>query len=283
MKLRTMAVCAIAAVLAVGGIAQADYSNGFETDIAGWDAFGGTYNPTRVATGSNGIASASGSFHAENSSTGSAGNWGGYNYGAGGGVPTVFQEYVTSVDIYLDVAGGWGNNTRFDFSSAINNSAGNHKRDFIFNGGFYDDATGPGASTDRFVFSASNTSQPGDAYPKNPDRDPIAIDTTGWYTFEHHFYDNAGVLAVDMSIYDSASALVNAWTLSNVVEDLIAGVGGNRYGWFAYNEFSVLAFDNSSLTISSTVIPLPAAAWMGFVLLGGMGGVRAIRRKVRKA
>jgi len=34
--------------------------------------------------------------------------------------------------------------------------------------------------------------------------------------------------------------------------------------------------------IGGGVIPLPAAVWMGFVLLGGMGGVGAIRRKVRK-
>jgi len=282
MKFRAMAVCVIAAVLAVGGVAQADYSNGFETDISGWDAFGAPYNPTRVASGNNGITSASGSYHAESSSVGSAGNWGGYNYGAGDAVPTVFQEYVSSVDIYLDVGGGWANDTRFDFDSAINNSAGTHKRDFIFNGGFYDsaDVTGPGAGTDRFVISASNNSQPGSAYAKNPDKSPIAIGTTGWYTFEHQFYDNAGVLAVDMSIYDSAT-LVNAWTLSDAT-DLITGIGGNRYGWFSYNQFSVLAFDDSSLTISSAVIPLPAAAWMGFALLGGMGAVGAIRRKFRK-
>ena len=129
MKRNVVTTCVIAAVLAVGGIAQADYSNGFEVDISGWDAFGGGFDATRVGTGSNGIASAAGSFHAENSATGSAGNWGGYNYGAGGGVPTVFQPYVTSVDVFLNVGGGWANNTRFDFSSAINNSAGNHKRD----------------------------------------------------------------------------------------------------------------------------------------------------------
>ena len=36
------------------------------------------------------------------------------------------------------------------------------------------------------------------------------------------------------------------------------------------------------LDFTSVVIPLPAAAWMGFVMLGGMGGVGAIRRKFRK-
>lgn len=257
------------------------YSNGFEVDVSDWDAFGGSYIATRVPSGTNGITSASGSFHAESSASGSASRWGGYNYGAGNAVPTAFQEYTTLVDIYLNVGGGWANDTRFDFSSAINNSGGTHLRDFIFNAGFYDsgDNTGPGAGTNRFVISASNNSSPGSAYPKNPMKNPIAISTTGWYTFEHHFYDNAGVLAVDMSIYDSSSTLVNSWTLSNN-SDLISGVGGNRYGWFDYNEFSVLAFDNASLvTRDMTAVPEPSTlALLGTGLLTGIGVVVRRRR-----
>lgn len=246
------------------------YYNGFETNISDWDAFGGALNATRVPSGTNGITSASGSFHAENSASGSASRWGGYNYGAGNAVPTVFQEYYTSVDIYLNVGGGWANDTRFDFSSAINNNLGTHKRDFIFNAGFYNDTdASPGSGTNRFVISTSNNSQPGSAYAKNPGQGPIAISTTGWYTFEHHFYDNAGVLAVDLSIFDAANALINSWTLSNP-GDLIAGIGGNRYGWFAYNQFSTLAFDNAELN----VVPVPAAVWLFGSALGLLQVVR---------
>jgi len=231
-------------ILAGSSAALADYFNGFETDIAGWET------PTRVASGTDGIISHTGGFHATTAAaSGDFTRWGGYNYGAGNAVPTVFQEYRTSVDIYLNVEGGWANNTRFDFSSAINNSAGTHLSDFIFNGGFYNDATGPGAGTDRFVISASYNSQPGSAYAKNPGFDPIVISATGWYTFEHHFYDNAGVLNVDMSIYDANGALVKTWTR---VSAAIAGVGGNRYGWFDFNEFSTLAFDNSKLEIATS-------------------------------
>ncbi len=50
-----------------------------------------------------------------------------------------------------------------------------------------------------------------------------------------------------MSIFDSSNALVNGWTLSDPA-DLIAGIGGNRYGWFDYNQFSTLAFDNAELS-----------------------------------
>lgn len=259
---RTALLVLVGLSLWVGDASAAPiFFNGFETNTAGWNVFGGSLDATRVASGTNGIISASGSFHAENSASGSAGNWGGYNYGAGNAVPTMFQEYSTSVAIYLNVGGGWANDTRFDFSSAINNAAGTHLRDFIFNAGFYNsaDLTGPGAGTNRFVISASNNSQPGSAYAKNPAKSPIAIATSGWYTFEHHFYDNAGVLAVDMSIFNSSNSLINTWTLSTAT-DLISTVGGNRYGWFDYNKFSVLAFDNTELRIADATAPVPEPA-----------------------
>ena len=249
------------------------FFNGFETDIAGWDAFGGAYDATRVASGTNGITSASGSWHAVVGTTGSgtAGNWGGYSsvFPAGG--------YTTSVDIYLDVAGGWADNTRFDFDSAVNKQDGTFLRDFIFNAAFFSstDVTGPGAGTNRFVISASNNSQPGSAYAKNPARDPIAITTSGWYTFEHTFRDDAGVLAVDLQIYDETNALVNSWTLSDPTDLIATVVGGNRYGWFDYNQFSVLAFDNTSLE----TVPEPQTA----LLLGaGVAGLAVYPMRRRK-
>lgn len=264
------------ALLALAGVAQADtvlYSNGFEADTTGWNG------AARVASGTGGVTSASGSYHANPTAAADSKytSWGGYNFGAGN-VPTAFQEYKTSVSIFLDVGGGWANDTRFDFSSAISNSSGGFGRDFIFNAGFYNDATGPGANTNRFVISASNNSQPGSAYAKNPGHSPIAISTTGWYTFEHHFYDAAGTLAVDMTIFDASHTAINSWTLSDP-GDLIGSIGGNRYGWFDYNQFGTgLAFDNTSLTVL-TVVPLPGAAWAGLGTLLGVGGLAAIRRR----
>ncbi|MGN6134192.1 MAG: hypothetical protein ACTHOU_06795 [Aureliella sp.] len=215
-----------------------DYYNGFEVDTYDWT------DAVRVPSGTGGVISADGAWHA----TGATGDtpftkWGGYSsvFPAGG--------YTTSIDIYLDVNAGLANDTRFDFSSAINTPAGNHRRDFVFNAGFYDgnDSTGPGANSKRFVVSASNSAGRENSYPKNPGRDPIAIDESGWYTFEHAFsQDVDGVLVVDLSITAANGDLVGSWTLSDASDVIGVTVGGNRYGWFASNELgSKLAFDNA--------------------------------------
>lgn len=270
--MKSLNVCMVA-LFACLGVAQAraaiQYSNGFEVNTVDWNG-----SITRVASGTGGVPSASGSFHATASESDFT-RWGGYNFGAGNGVPTAFKEYTTSLDIYLNVGGGFANDTRFDFSSAINNSLGNFMRDFVFNVGFYNDASGPGAGLDRFVISASNNAGRANAFPKNPGRDPIAITTTGWYTFENHFYNQGGVLAVDLRILDSTNALVNTWTLSSPT-DLIGGVGGNRYGFFAQNEFGTLPIDNASLETADAggVVPEPSmiAVWS---LLGVCGSAIA--------
>lgn len=210
------------------------YFNGFETDTFDWSG------ADRVPSGTNGVTSATGAFHAE-TDDGAFTRWGGYSdeFPASG--------YTTSLDIYLDPASGATNDTRFDWTSAINNPAGTHRRDFAFNGGYYDDATAPGSGP-RFVFSASNNTGRGNSFPKNPGRAPIAITDAGWYTFQHDFRDNgSGVLAVDLSIRNSNGAVVGTWTLSDPSDVIGVTVGGNRYGWFATNEFSFLAFDNARL------------------------------------
>jgi hypothetical protein len=269
-------VCAVAA--SPQAFAAAVYSQGFETNTFDWTGV------NRVASGSNGITSASGSFHAEATGNGTSYSyWGGINASTGG-TPGAFVPYTTSLDIYLNVGGGFANNTRFDFDSAISQSDASNTflRDFVFNGGFYNDATGPGAGTDRFVFSASTNSQPGSAYAKNPARDPIAISTSGWYTFQQQFVDNAGTLAVVMTILDSGGDLVHQWTLSNPGDLTATVVGGSRYGWIDFNEFGFLAIDNASLAINEAVVtPLPAALPMFASGLGVFGVLRW--RKKRKA
>jgi len=261
MKTKLMTMClAVTVILAIGGVASADYAQGFETDITGWDAFGGGYNAVRVGSGTNSIVSLEGSYHGEVG--GGATNWGGYSdvFPTGG--------FVTSVAVYLDVDGGAVNDTRFDFTSALNGTDNNHRRDFAFNGGFYNDEN----LGNRFVFSASNNTGRSNAYPKNPGRNPIAISTSGWYYLQHNFYDaEAGVVAVDLSILNATGSTINTWTLSDLTDVANDTAGGNRYGWFASNEFSFLAIDDSNLTI----VPEPAT-----ICILGLGGL-LIRRKRR--
>jgi len=220
--------------------ASATYFQSFETDTAGWEG------ATRVMTGTHGVPSKIGAFHAEDDG-GAFTRWGGYSetFPPGG--------YTTSIDIYLDISPPYmngtqyANDTRFDWTSAISTPQCAHRRDFVFNAGFYTDSDITGAGP-RFVISASNNTGRGNSFPKNPGRMPCTIYEEGWYTFEHHFRDNgAGVLAVDLTIKNSLGVTQCTWTLSDSSDVIGSTVGGNRYGWFATDEFPFLAFDTSIL------------------------------------
>jgi hypothetical protein len=149
--------------------------------------------------------------------------------------------------VYLNVGAGNPNDTRFDWSSAINKPDGTFRRDFVFNAGFYNDTDVTGSGP-RFVISASNNATRSGAFPKNPGRDPFSITATGWYTFEHHFHNaGLGVLAVDLRITTLAGAPLHTWTLSDPTDLIGTTVGGHRYGWLVIQEFPVLAIDDVSL------------------------------------
>jgi hypothetical protein len=243
--------CLVAAgmILAAVTVAVAAFFQGFETDTNGWTG------ATRVSTGTNGVPSKTGVFHAEDQ------NLNGFTFTFWGGDSRTFPPggYTTSVDIYLDISPpymngsltGYANDTRFDWSSAIGTPQCNHRRDFVFNAGFYTDIDTTGA-VPRFVISASNNATRSGAFPKNPGRDPFTIVVEGWYTFEHRFYavppGPGGVLRVDLTIKDAAGVPLHTWTLSDPSDIIGVTVGGNQYGWFVINEFApALAFDTSIL------------------------------------
>ena len=153
----------------------APYVNGFEN--AG-DAITGVtadnqamFDVTRVSSGTDGINAASGGFYAQAAhndyNTGTLNQFtrlGGYSstFPVGG--------FTTSVDVYLDMSLATGSNDqRFDWSSAIGDTTGNHRRDFIF-------SVGTSNVANQFVMSASNNA-PG--FPANPDRDPFTISKHG--------------------------------------------------------------------------------------------------------
>src|SRR5262245_28608344 len=74
----TAAACFIT-IASASASASALYSNGFESNTADWQTV------TQAASGTGGITSSSGAFHAI-ANAGDFTRWGGYNYGAGGGV-----------------------------------------------------------------------------------------------------------------------------------------------------------------------------------------------------
>lgn len=55
------------------------------------------------------------------------------------------------------------------------------------------------------------------------------------------------MLAVDVSVIDAKGAVQRTWKLSTA-SDIIATVGGNRYGWLVTNDFANRALDNITRT-----------------------------------
>ena len=251
---------AVPVVVASANAPPGPYFNGFETDTAGWFNLSGatiTGRPSGYSTGiggyASGIASADGNAHARlgiDPSPGTCASGGGPQpvftgpYTNWGGYSSIFPTggYTTRVDVYLDVPWALANpDRRFDWSSAINNTSGAHRRDFVFNVGT--DALG-------FVMSGSNNATRCGADPANPGRTPIHITTSGWYTFEHMFTGvPGGPLTVILRVMPAGTNVpLGVWALSDP-SDIIGGtVGGNRYGWFAQNEIDELAIDNSERT-----------------------------------
>jgi hypothetical protein len=167
--------------------------------------------------------------------------WGGYSdvFPAGG--------YTTTLDIYLDLADAQaaGDDTRFDWSSAVSTSGCGFLRDFVFNVGFYNGtATCPlGGSGARFLINASNNATRSGATPCAPSAIPVT--SSGWYTFTHRFTERDGALVGTLTV--QGAGVSQSWELANP-GDLIGNVGGNRYGWFVIQEFSNLLIDNSTRT-----------------------------------
>ena len=264
MKKRVWLVVAVM-IAAAATVTFAAFFQSFETDTAGWTG------ATRVATPSHGVVSKTGAFHAEAQNNRPFTFWGGASqtFPPGG--------YTTSVDIYLDISPPYmtgsllpyPNDTRFDWTSAIGTPSCGHRRDFVFNAGFYTDTDTTGTGP-RFVISASTNAGRGSSFPKNPGRMPYTINVEGWYTFEHRFRDNgAGVLAVDLTIKNAAGVPLMTWTLSDPSDIIGTTVGGNQYGWFAQNEFPFLGFDTSMLLGFQDFCTVPPSTAGAKVTAGG--------------
>jgi hypothetical protein len=253
----TLAATFVAAPFALADAPPGPYFNGFETDTAGWFNFSGA-TITRVPSGSsgayaNGAVAASGGYYARlgidpspDSCTFGGGtapiyygpytNWGGYS--------SIFPPggYSTGVDIYLDVPYAQAHlDTRFDWDSAISDTSGGFRRDFVFNVGT--DALG-------FVISGGNNATRCGANPADPGHAPIHVALSGWYTFKHTFSGvTGGPLTVTLEVMPAGTNVpIGTWVRSDPSDIIGSTVGGNRYGWFVQNEFDGLAIDNSFRT-----------------------------------
>ncbi len=254
---------------AVGASAATTFFNGFETDTAGWNNYGGTItkvsSPSTFGSSTYGVdlSAATGSGYARlgidpapGTVTCAATNnlpvnsySGPYTYF--GGAETTFPTggYSTSVDVYFDVAYGMDHpDARFDWSSAINN-ANVGTRDFVFN---------VSATPLGFVADGSNNSNRCGANP-NVSLTAVPVTQSGWYTMKHTFTGvSGGVLSVQMDLIRlSDNAVVGTWTRSDPTDIIGSVVGGHSYGWFVQNEFDGLAIDNSRL---APLTPPPPSA-----------------------
>jgi hypothetical protein len=247
------------AMFAVAGQSAAapGFNQGFESDASGWNDFGGTLDAVRVPSGTNGVPSASGSFHAESNTTdGAAGRMGGYVCCF---PPTGF---TASVDVYLDFALADGSDRRFNFTIALNRITCAHLSDFVVSLG-----TRPGVPGEWIASASQNC--PG--WPSNPGRNPQAITTgTGWYTLKYIFKNEGGLLDVDVEIKNSSAVTVAYFDVSTdydpgtgLVPIPITIVSGHRYAWFCapqpgagYSALPFIAFDNSK--VSSDECPTPS-------------------------
>ncbi len=239
------------------------YEQDFETDAGAWfdGSSGWIGTATQVASGTGGVTSASGDYHAvlEGDANGNAP----YDtFMNAGQVP--FEPYTASIEIYLDPqadgGSGWADGEGFEYSVSTNKADdSSFLRDFVFH-------VTQDTSTGEMYVDADNNAyfQPREDLENIPGTEVIEED--GWYTFEHRFYENgAGDLAVDMVVLDESDQIVFSETRTDPGD---ANVNGEpRYGWFT--EISVaegLPVDDLTITYPSDQVPtLPDADDLQFV------------------
>lgn len=226
----------------------------------------------RVSTGTDGVTSASGTGHGRIGHLRSVLDVNGSSvfgrsspYTKLGGYSSDFGSgFTTSLDIYLDPT--WSAGSGFDYSVAANRQTGFHLRDYIFHVGVVDGVgllvNGSNNSIGSFGAPVLQTGHGGNAY---------EVTSPGWYTLQHVFRDDGGVLAVDLNLLDSGGTLLHTNTRSSVSDDITTMVGGNRYGWLAYNNIDGLAIDNTRLGPSIAVPDGGASILLLGLSLSGLG------------
>jgi hypothetical protein len=143
-----------------------------------------------------------------------------------------FQAFDTSVDVYLDTT--WAVGEGFEWDVAANGSDGAHQQDFVI----HVQRTETG-----FLVGANNNSNHPSGVINVPSTDAVTLTDGGWVSLTHKFYDNDGVLAVDMAV-DGQSLGTSISPERNAITE----VAGNRYGWFTLITVDHVNIDNLTLT-----------------------------------
>jgi T1SS-143 domain-containing protein len=190
-----------------------------------------------VPSGTNGIDTADGSGFAlvgEVDDTGPFTRFDGYRSEWPG-------DWTSEVKVFLDV--NWAAGSGFDYSVAANGTDGNHLRDFIFH-------VTKDTSTGQLLVGGSNNTD--FAVQENLEAgNHYTVTQSGWYTLQHHFYDDGGVLKVDLNLVDANGNIIWTETRSDPSDTIPDVVGGNRYGWFTFVDVSGgLAVDGLSLDLA---------------------------------
>lgn len=224
-----------------------EFAQGFETDADGiLDGTNGWFGAvTVVPSGTNGVASPDGSSHAiltQSDDTGPFTRFDGYRADFTG-------DWVAEVKVFLDT--GWALGEGFDYSVASSGSDGGHQRDFIFH-------VTKDTSTGELLVAGSNNTN----FDPREDLDTLpnhyVVPSSGWFTLQHVFHDNGGVLSVDLNLVDENGVIVFTETRSDPSDTIGAGgaVGGNRYGWFANIDVAGgIAVDSYSLSVPDYQAP----------------------------
>ncbi|MCJ7726115.1 MAG: thrombospondin type 3 repeat-containing protein, partial [Acidimicrobiia bacterium] len=167
--------------------------------------------------------------------------------------------WTAELAVYLDPA-AWAAGTGFDYSVAANGSDNAHQRDFIFH------VTKDTSTGDLLVGASNNT----DWAPRE-DLDTLnhyTVTEAGWYTLRHTFTEVAtttdtlkvatGSLQGTMRLVDSDGTVLWQEIRTPGGDDVIANVGGNRYGWFTFISIGEeLPTDNLQLCLGSACPAVP--------------------------
>ncbi|GJL77971.1 MAG: hypothetical protein NPINA01_09600 [Nitrospinaceae bacterium] len=253
---------------AISGQADEPFSQGFETDTSGWIDFGGTI--TRVPSGTSGIPSSKGGFHAEAGVSGS-------------GIFTRFGEYRGTwpgfvkqfLDVYIDPAKGnlddgwWLDNalTCSEFARtdpatllALPNcdpAGGSGPLGWLEAGGVGAKKILCGGTTEGWAIAADADGA------GNPSGGGVCITAPGWYTILSSWVEsssntgNPDTDTIDRNTFIFDSNGVQIYENLNPKQHLLKNAGGNRYAWLnaggsVPQRFAgLLAIDNSVLLVPS--------------------------------